>query len=361
MGTAVILITCGAYFLSENQSDSTALTTVKITDQQTTQSDSDVLIDTTKVTKLNANLQSKEINSAPIHFYTHTFSTTKEYEATSHFGKLPTHMSDVRIEELAFDANGALIVDEKVKNIIEFFLLAKEFEGQEQAVERLKEYLAMTLPSPAKEQALVISEQYLNYKENLVTKQFSDNTKLSDEANLSEIKLALEERKKVRRQYLGEINSQAIFGYEESYDDFSFQRLQINTNTDLSASEKDQLISQAEQQLPNDLAEKMRYKRESKNLETKISELKKNLGNETEIFELRKEFYGEKVADRLAYLEDQSPAWQQRVHDFHQEQQSIHTNHSLSDDQKKRQIKILKNQYFTYKEQIKIAVQSIRG
>lgn len=359
MGTAVVLLSCGAYFFSEDQT-----LDAKQAKPQTVQPDTmsnTVLIDTTNIAKPRASIEQKEINSVPVRFYSHTFLSTEDYEASSRFGKLPTHMSDVRIEELAFDEHGALIIDEQIKYLIEFFLLAKDSEGQEQAIERLNEYLEMTLQSPAKEQALVISEQYLAYKENLLTRQFSDNTKLSDEANLSEINLALEARKKVRRQYLGEANSQAIFGYAENYDDFSFQRLEINANTDLSAAEKDRLIAQEEQKLPKELAEKMRYKRESKNLQQKISELKKNQGNQAEIFELRKDFYGVKVADRLEYLEDQSPLWQQRMNDYFQEQLTIQSNHSLTDKQKQQKIKALKNQSFTYKEQIKMAVQQIRG
>lgn len=296
-----------------------------------------------------------------IRHYSHTFLTTQAYESASQFGKLPANMSDVRIEELPFDEQGQLIIDDKVKQLIEFFLLAKDVEGLDQAIERLYEYLDMTLPSPANEQARALAEQYLSYKEQLNNKQFADNTNLNDESNLADIKHALADRKKLRREILGEENSQAIFGYEERYEDFSFKRLEINANHELSKDEKDRLIAQAEQSLPEKLADKMRYQRESKNLESKIADLKQSAGNEAEIFQLRKDFYGEKVAERLAYLEDQSPAWQQRVNDFYMEQQAIQNNTSLSNEQKKQEIKALKNQSFTYKEQVKLAVQYIRG
>lgn len=305
---------------------------------------------------------SLESNHKPlIRHYSHTFINTQAYESASQFGKLPANMSDVRMEELPFDEQGQLIIDEKVKQLIEFFLLAKDVEGLDQAIARLYEYLDMTLPSPANEQARELASNYLDYKEQLNTKQFSDNTNLSDDANLADIKQALNDRKKLRRELLGEENSVAIFGYEERYEDFSFRRLEINANQELSKAEKDQLIAQAEQNLPEKLASKVRYQRESKNLESKIAELKQSTGNETEIFNLRKDFYGEKVAERLAYLEDQSPAWQQRVNDFYMEQQAIQNDNSLNIEQKKQQIKLLKNQSFTYKEQVKLAVQYIRG
>jgi lipase chaperone LimK len=318
-------------------------------------------VDTSKLNVNDSTAHKAEFSNIPARHYSHTFSTTEEYETASKFGKLPIHMSDVRIEELAFDANNSLIVDESIKNLIEFFLLAKDIEGQEQTIQRLREYLELTLPSPAKEQALALSEQYLNYKENHQTQQFSDNTNLSDEANLSDIKIALEERKKARRQYLGDANSQAIFGYEEKYDDFSFKRLEINANTSLSANEKDELIALAEQQLPNELAEKMRYKRQKKNIEKQISLLKKDPTNESEIYNLRKDFYGEKAAERMAYLEDNSAEWQQRVNGFYYQQSLILNNSDLDKETKNELVKQLKEQNFSYKEQVKLAVQSIRS
>ncbi len=362
IGIAAIFILCGAYVLTDAPSD---LSTVSAFPDRPTNQESGtakqeaILIDTRKLKEPSSNNDTLSLER--FSQYSNTFATTEEYEAASRFGKLPTHMTDVRIEELAFDANNALIVNEKVKNLIEFFLLAKDSEGTDQAIERLKEYIELTLPSPAKEQALAISEQYLTYKDKLQVQQFSDNTNLSDEANIIQIKLALEERKKTRREYLGEQTSQDLFGYEEQYDDFSMQRLEINANSSLTRAEKDQKIAQAEQKLPSELATKMRYKREKNSLERKISTLKQSANNETEIFELRKDFYGEKVAERLAYLEDQSPSWQQRMNEFYQEQASIHKDNSLTEGQKKQKIKALREQSFTYKEQVKLAVQSIRG
>ncbi len=293
--------------------------------------------------------------------YSNTFETTSDYEAASQFGALPAHLSDLRIIELPFNDQGQLIVDEKVKQLIEFFLMTKTSEGIDQAIERLYEYLDMTLPEPAKSQARTLAAQYLNYKEQLDTPQFSDATNLGDEASLAKIKEALDERKKLRRDILGEQHSDAIFGYEERYEDFSFARLQINANTNLSDEEKDRQIALAENSLPEDLAAKVRFKRESKSLERKIAVLKQSTGNEAEIFELRKQVYGEKAAQRLAYIEDNSYAWQQRVNEFYQQQAAIRNNETLTNEEKSQQIQRLKDQSFSYKEQVKLAVQMING
>lgn len=294
-------------------------------------------------------------------FFMQTFATTAEYEASSRFGELPPHMKDVRIEELAFDREGQLILDEQIKNVFEFFLMAQETEGLDQAIARLKEYLSMTLPSSALDQALVIADQYLSYKQSLSGQQFSDSADLSDETTLSQIKLALDERKRIRREVFGSELSQAIFGYEEAYENYSYRRLKINATPFLSEEDKEARISEAENQLPHKLAEKLRYKRHEKQLQTQITDLISEGNQEEKIYQLRKEFYGEKVADRLAYLEETSPEWEHRLDAFHSQKKAILLDQSLNEVEKASQLRELTQQSFSYKEQVKLAVQQIRG
>lgn len=366
LGLATIAMLGGSYFFMDNNSADHSQDISKAPETMVHKHSAELasLDENALATRSTTSEQSTEAGAEPAHIvrhYSNTFQSTAEYESASKFGRLPPHLSDVRLIELPFDDQGQLIIDDKVKQIIEFFLLAQSDEGLDQAIERLYEYFEMTLPEPAKEQAKALAQQYLAYKEQLDTPQFSDNTNLGDEASLADIKLALDERKKLRRELLGEENTEAIFDYEERYEDFSFARLQINANRNLSDEEKDQQIAQAELNLPAGLAEKVRYKRESKNIEHKIAELKQSAGNEAEIFELRKQFYGEKAAERFAYVEDQSPVWQQRVNEFYLQQARIKNDDLLTYEEKKQKIRALKDQSFTYKEQVKLAVQQISG
>ena len=198
--------------------------------------------------------------------------------------------------------------------------MAAHIEGLEQAIARIHEYIELSLQGEAAAQALAIANNYLRYKENMTTDRFAMSTDFSQEENLKMLRTALDDKKLTRREYLGESVSEALFGHEERYDDYSYQRLVINSNNSLSEQEKDQLMAQAEQKLPSKMAEEMRYKREEKNLDAQINKLRSEAGNETKIFQLREEFYGEKVAKRMAYLESNTPEWQTRVKEFYQAQ-----------------------------------------
>jgi len=290
------------------------------------------------------------------------FTSTQDYEASSQYGNLPSYMADTNLEKFSFDANGKLIINEKIKHIIEFFLMATQEEGQEQAIARLKEYIAMTLPLEAANEALVIVDNYLNYKDSLhENEEFSLVQNLNENSSLSELKLALANRKLARQQYLGEATSDAFFEHEEHYDDFVIARIEINSNDSLSDTEKDQRIAKAETKLPPEIAQRMKYKRVEKNITKQIQSLKEEGGHEQEIYTLRKDFYGEKVANRMDYLEDNSDEWLNKIEQFNQEKDQILAQGNLSQTEKDTLVSEAKKSLFTHKELIKLAVQSIRG
>ena len=292
----------------------------------------------------------------------YVFSSTQDYEASSRFGSLPSYMADTTLERFSYDANGKLIVNEKIKHIIEFFLMATQEEGREQTIARLQEYITMTLPVDAANEAQLIVDNYLSYKDSLYNgEEFSLIENMNENATIDGLKSDLEKRKVARRHYLGTTDSDALFGNEEQYDDFMMARIEINSDTSLNESEKDQHIAQAENSLPPELAKRMRYKRVEKNITKQIKSLRTEDGNEQQIYTLREEFYGKKVADRMAYLEENSDDWKNKVEQFNQEKDQILSQGSLSLAEKKSLISQTRQNFFTPKERIKLAVQSIRG
>jgi len=289
------------------------------------------------------------------------FQSTADYEEASLYGALPANLADLRIETFSYDANGQLIINENIKHIIEFFLMTAQEEGREQAIARLNEYINLTLPIDAADQALAISESYLNYKNNLLEHDFSVTGDLSDEETIAKVKASLEAKKALRRIHLGEDLSESIFGSEERYDTYSVTRVEINADISLSNEEKNLRLTNAENKLSPEVAQSKRHDREEKALKTKISALQKSNDNEQEVYTLRKDFYGEKIANRMAYLEDNSGEWRDKVTQFNHEKQNINAQSHLSSTEKKQLIQESQQSLFSGKERIKYAVQSIRG
>jgi lipase chaperone LimK len=289
------------------------------------------------------------------------FQSTEDYEVASRYGALPETLADLTIEKFSYDANGQLIINENIKHIIEFFLMTTQEEGRDQAIARLNEYINLTLPIDAAAQALEITENYLSYKNNLLEHDFSVVGELSNGETITKVKAALEAKKILRRTHLGVTLSEAIFGSEERYDTYSVTRVEINADKSLSNEEKNSRLAIAENNLSPEVAQSMRYDREEKALKTKIFTLQQNNGNVQDIYTLRKDFYGDEVANRMAYLEDNSGDWRYKVTQFEHEKNSIQVQAHLSPSEKKQLTQESKQSIFSEKERIKYAVQSIRS
>jgi lipase chaperone LimK len=314
------------------------------------------LISSTEVTKQQlVPLKNKVLDIA------YNFQSTEDYEAASIYGPLPANLADLTIEKFSYDANGQLIINENIKHIIEFFLMTAQEEGRDQAIARLNEYINQTLPIDAAAQALEIAQSYLSYKSNLLEYDFSVAGDLSDDKTITKVKAALEAKKALRRTHLGEALSESMFGSEERYDTYSVTRVEINANNSLSNEEKNRRLAQAENNLSPEAAQRMRHDREEKILKTKIATLQKSNDTKQEVYTLRKDFYGEKVANRMTYLEDNSGDWRDKVTQFEHEKQSIQAQNHLNANEKKQLVQESKQSIFSDKERIKYAVQSIRG
>jgi len=291
----------------------------------------------------------------------YAYLSAEKYEAASIFGKQPANMSGVDLQKLYFDAEGNLIVTDNLMQLIEHFMLASKEEGLDQAIARIKEYIELTLPSPAAAQAIAITDQYINYKNRADEEEPINSYELDVDVLVQQMESSLVQRKKLRRETLAGEVVEAFFGDEERYDDFSLARAKASTNENLTYEERDALIAQAELTLPLKSQKRMRYVREEKNLKRHVKILKSEEGKQSEVYQLRKDFYGKQTADRISYYEDDSDQWASRVTQFNQDQINILQQDSLSKHQKEDQIAGLKASMFSEKEMVKLAVQSIRS
>jgi len=287
--------------------------------------------------------------------------TSQDYQSASLYGPLPKYVGDIAMAKLSFDAQGNLVITDNIKQLIEHLLSVRDEEGYDIAVARIQEYIELALPAPASIQAIAIVEQYLAYKLSLKPQDFTFDGEPSVAGTIEKLSAALNEKKALRQKHFSEEVANTFFGTEEAYDNFSINAISITNNPNLSEGEKEQHIIREENLLPKKVAQRLRHKRHEKNLNTQIKQLKTSSGNEQEIHALRKDFYGEEVADRFTYLEDNSEDWISKVTQFKDESQSILSQDHLSTSEKQTQILQRKNSLFSKKEQTKLAVQNIRG
>lgn len=285
--------------------------------------------------------------------------TAEEYVSRSAFGALPGTLTGTDIPNLYLDGAGNLVVDESVRDVIEYFLIAARHEGNEQVLARLQEYLSMALEGPAQMQALTVLEQYLRYRDQLDAVVDRDQIVGDQTAQMTALKETLERRKTLRRDVLGEQVAQAMFGNSEKYEDYAVGLMQVQLQENLTPAERDSMIVALEEQLPEQMRQRARYEREARNVDARIALLHEQGGKEAEIYALREAFYGEEVARKMAFMEERSDDWQARVEAFRLNEQQILASVTLTEQQKRQQINQLRDQEFTEDEKMKMARQSL--
>jgi lipase chaperone LimK len=291
----------------------------------------------------------------------HVSIPVAEYEKASSYGKLPKHLHDVAIDKLSYDENENFVLSSDLKYLIEHFLTVTKIEGLEQAIARIEEYINMTLPPNAASQAAAIVEDYLEYKSSLAEINITYTENPVGIERIEQLKLALDERKKIRGENFSNEVATVFFGNEEAYEEHSLRRAEIVNASYLSGEQKNLLFALEEDKLPPRIRQRVRYNRGQNNLEKEISLLRESGGSNEDVHDLRKSFYGKKVAGRIQYLESQPPQWQARVNEYYNEKNAIEHLSGFDSSEKAQLIKDVKDRLFSEKEKIKLSVQSVRS
>jgi lipase chaperone LimK len=275
----------------------------------------------------------------------------------SRYGKLSNCLRGTQIDGgLQVDGTGNLIISGEIKSLFEYFLSAMHEEGQDTSIARIKEYIELTLPNPAREEALKILDDYLNYRNNLKRFNPGNLSEKSKAEALMDLKAAIYERELQRREFLSPEVVDAFFAEEEAFDHYNLSRMEIEYDESLNDDQKLQMLSELNRRLPDGIRESRTYRTQEAVLKKKVEELKVQGGKEDEIYELRKNFYGETAADRLAELDRERRAWQNRFDDYYISKQIILTASDLSDNEKELQINRLKMETFSESELYKVDI-----
>ncbi|MES2947463.1 MAG: lipase secretion chaperone [Pseudomonadota bacterium] len=296
------------------------------------------------------------------------FRTLKEYEAVSKYGRLPNSLTGVNVNwNIASNTNGKLILTADLAALFEFFLSAHTEEGLATSLGRIEEYLRGLLPDTAASEALDILRAYLAYKQGLTRfeppkdRVFTGDQNADLISTVADVKAAMNQRMAARRQYLGTEAAEVFFKADEAYDAYTIKRLEADTNTSLSAAERESLVAQAEQLLPEEKRIRVQQERKEAALNQRIAALQAQGGNEEEVRNLRTELYGAQEANRLAVVDQDQAAWMQRLQNYRDTKDNVLRQTALGADAKALAIDRLEQSRFNPEELREVKVlESIR-
>lgn len=249
------------------------------------------------------------------------------------------------------DKDGNLLFSKSIKHRFEYFLsLMGEFD-LDHVMELIRSDITSNLNSPAQEQALKLFDDYVAYKYALSELEESLSKPQRYEINdIAYMRNKLQQMRDVRREYLPLEVVDEFFGFDEMYDDFMLTGLEIKNNQQLSLAEKQQQLKDLEQSLPQDVQAMRDETQRISQVFLLSNTIIENGGSDQDVYKLNEQEFGQEAALRLKALNEKRTIWQQRVDDYLNKKKEIMLDENLTDEEKIKQIMILKQSSFEQSE-----------
>lgn len=249
------------------------------------------------------------------------------------------------------DGQGKLILSDDIKHRFEYFLsLMGEFP-QEDVLELVREDIKINLKEPALSEAMALFENYIDYKLTLVELEQQLQAPADYEMNDIELMRAqLDKLRNLRKEHLGDEVSDAFYGFDDVYDDYMLNRIEIINNRQLTEEEKQQQLTGLQEQLPPGLQTMRDETARISNAFEAVEQMKQDGASSEEVFQYNSQQFGQQAAFRLQELESQRTAWRERIDDYLWEKADIETDPQMSAQEKQKAIEALQQNRFSATE-----------
>ncbi|KGD66316.1 lipase foldase protein [Alcanivorax nanhaiticus] len=258
-----------------------------------------------------------------------------------------TSLADTQVPaKLNIDRQGHLIVDSNSKAILDYFLSLSGEIPEQQIRSLLQQWASGTAGETAARELTTLHDSYQHYLRAFSSGDFAAT-------NDSNIRDQLQRRQRLRDDILGADHASSFFADEDRYDQYSLQRHDILAS-ELSDQEKELALTTLRQTQPEHLARQYQQQHQLRTLQKSEQALIESGGDETDLFALHQEQFGDAAALRLQQLSRQRNNWKRKVDDYQQQRQKIQMS-GLSDQDQQQQLEQLRSTLFNEAEQQRIS------
>jgi len=247
------------------------------------------------------------------------------------------------------DADGNLLISEDIRRIFDYFLAAVGEEPLRSSVERLRAYISAQLPASAREQALALLTQYIDYKRELVLLERD----LPQLTNLDALRQREAAVKALRARIFDAQTQQAFFAREEAYNQFTLQRLSIQHDSQLDDAGKAAAVDQLRNSLPAEMQDTVLPQLQNE-LRQQTAQLQAAGAKPEQIRQLRQQLVGAEATQRLEVLDQQRQTWKKRIAQYSSAKAAIENNPGMSASDKRTAIAQLAAENFDEHEQLRL-------
>lgn len=268
---------------------------------------------------------------------------------------VPASLVGTRPPSVMLDAQGNLLVDLRVRDLFDYFLSAMGEESLDAISRRLAAHLQAELPPAAAERAWRLFADYLAYHDALDTL----TNALSTQNDMASDKPAgllarLDSMMALRRAHLGPEVADAFFAAEEAYDRDALLRMELDGNAALTPEEKLREHARLDAALSPEILAVRRESGGMAELSRAVEFLRLQGADEDDIQALRENALGTEAAGRLAALDREEAAWNERYKNYAIQRDAINAA-ALADADRQHEIDALRERIFDARERQRVA------
>jgi lipase chaperone LimK len=229
------------------------------------------------------------------------------------------------------DANGRVVMHRDVRRLFDYYLSLRGRMDSESIRALLRQHLEGSQPRSVVEQALALFDQYVSLID--AEAKFAEEWTQRDLKASEQVADVLEERRNLRREYLGDELTEAFYQDQEQYEAYQLERMKISTDPNRSAEQKKEDLAAAELLL----SPQQREMRKQTFAWLDIKQLARQPIESLDVegAEAIRQRFGDNALDRLAAVEQERKSWEEKREAWRQEKARLAARTDLSDEERK--------------------------
>lgn len=272
------------------------------------------------------------------------FSKLSTSEASNFASK---SQQDTQINcQIRVDGSNRLIVNEQTKDCFEYFITQYGEKTIEQIKTDFQRYIQASYQDLVLSQLSDLWTRYMDYRSKLADLQ----TPSADKESAKYYQQIVDNTKSLRKKFFSDYEIQGLFGTQDTYDQYTVDRMAVMDDSALSATEKAEKLKALFDQLPEDWKENLKQLNQLEDLRKLTAEIKAREGSAQELHQMRTNLVGPEATQRLETLDVQRSDWKNKVNQYLSERDTI-LNSNMSDSAKKSAIQQLKSQQFSNQQE----------
>ena len=263
-------------------------------------------------------------------------------------------IADGAIQE---DRDGNLQLDAELKRLFDYYLSAIGEKNLPEIQSQIEKILDQKLQVKAAAQAKELLKRYITFKQALVELEKNASKSVSANTDLfSAVNNKWQNMRQLRSQFFSEKEIQAMFGFDDAYDQDALSRLAISQDNTLTDAEKRHKLQILDKNMPADLKAAKDAPYQVIRLEEQAKKMRNDGASEDDIYRMRAAATSPEAANRLAQVDRDINDWNSRINEYlEQRKQLISSPTNASDDDQQSALQQLRNKYFTSQEQRRLA------